>query len=64
MIEAVGEQYLSTYFRKCRELLKPNGLALIQAITIEDARYVKALNTVDYIKRYIFPVVLFHVSVS
>lgn len=55
MIEAVGEQYLSTYFNKCRSLLKPNGLGLIQAITIEDARYKKALNTVDYIKRYIFP---------
>lgn len=54
MIEAVGEQYLSTYFTKCYQLLKPNGLALIQAITIEDARYSKALNTVDYIKRYIF----------
>ena len=55
MIEAVGEQYLSTYFNKCRSLLKSNGLGLIQAITIEDARYKKALNTVDYIKRYIFP---------
>ena len=55
MIEAVGEQYLPTYFKKCYELLKPNGLALIQAITIEDARYEKALATVDYIKRYIFP---------
>lgn len=55
MIEAVGEQYLATYFNKCRELLKPNGLAIIQAITIEDARYKKALHTVDYIKRYIFP---------
>jgi len=55
MIEAVGEPYLPTYFQQCRNLLKPNGLALIQAITIEDARYVKALNTVDYIKRYIFP---------
>ncbi|ENU26736.1 SAM-dependent methyltransferase [Acinetobacter modestus] len=55
MIEAVGEQYLSTYFNKCRSLLKPNSLGLIQAITIEDARYKKALNTVDYIKRYIFP---------
>ena len=55
MIEAVGEQYLSTYFNKCRSLLKPNGLGLIQATTIEDARYKKALNTVDYIKRYIFP---------
>lgn len=55
MIEAVGEPYLATYFQQCRNLLKPNGLALIQAITIEDARYKKALNTVDYIKRYIFP---------
>lgn len=55
MIEAVGEQYLSTYFNKCRSLLKPTGLGLIQAITIEDARYKKALSTVDYIKRYIFP---------
>ncbi len=51
MIEAVGEPYLPTYFQQCRNLLKPNGLALIQAITIEDARYKKALNTVDYIKR-------------
>ncbi|PVZ83166.1 class I SAM-dependent methyltransferase [Serratia sp. S1B] len=55
MIEAVGEQYLPTYFQKCRKLLKPKGLAFIQAITIEDARYQKALKTVDFIKRYIFP---------
>ncbi|ENX07407.1 MULTISPECIES: SAM-dependent methyltransferase [Acinetobacter] len=55
MIEAVGEQYLPTYFSQCRSLLKPHGLGLIQAITIEDARYKKALQTVDYIKRYIFP---------
>ena len=55
MIEAVGEEYLPTYFNICYDLLKPNGLALIQAITIEDARYEKALATVDYIKRYIFP---------
>lgn len=55
MIEAVGEQYLSNYFNQCRSLLKPNGLGLIQAITIEDARYKKALHSVDYIKRYIFP---------
>ncbi|WP_438938534.1 SAM-dependent methyltransferase, partial [Aeromonas caviae] len=55
MIEAVGEQYLSTYFKQCRNLLKPNGLALIQAITIEDKRYEQALKTVDFIKRYIFP---------
>jgi cyclopropane-fatty-acyl-phospholipid synthase len=36
-------------------LLKPDGLALIQAITIEDFRYANALKSVDFIKRYIFP---------
>jgi cyclopropane-fatty-acyl-phospholipid synthase len=55
MIEAVGAQYLPIYFAKCQELLKHNGLALIQAITIEDSRYHTALQRVDYIKRYIFP---------
>ncbi|MCU4529200.1 cyclopropane-fatty-acyl-phospholipid synthase [Acinetobacter sp. P1(2023)] len=55
MVEAVGAQYLPTYFDQCKTLLKPKGLAFIQAITIEDFRYKKALNTVDYIKRYIFP---------
>ncbi|MDJ0957941.1 MAG: cyclopropane-fatty-acyl-phospholipid synthase family protein [Arenicellales bacterium] len=55
MIEAVGHQYLDTYFAKCSSLLKPDGLALIQAITIEDYRYEKSLRSVDFIKRYIFP---------
>ncbi len=55
MIEAVGHQYLSQYFATCQRLLKPNGLGLIQAITIEDTRYKTALNSVDFIKRYIFP---------
>ncbi|GAA4345340.1 SAM-dependent methyltransferase [Kangiella taiwanensis] len=55
MIEAVGHHYLDTYIKKCSELLKSNGLALIQAITIEDRRYKQALKSVDFIKRYIFP---------
>jgi cyclopropane-fatty-acyl-phospholipid synthase len=55
MIEAVGHQYLETYFAKLGSLLKPGGCALIQAITIEDHRYVQALEAVDFIKRYIFP---------
>jgi cyclopropane-fatty-acyl-phospholipid synthase len=55
MIEAIGHQYLDTYTEKCTSLLKPNGLALIQAITIEDHRYQQALKSVDFIKRYIFP---------
>lgn len=55
MIEAVGHHYLETYLKKCSQLLKPNGLGLIQAITIEDQRYEQALKSVDFIKKYIFP---------
>jgi len=55
MIEAVGHHYLDTYLKQCAALLKPNGLALIQAITIEDRYYYQALKSVDFIKRYIFP---------
>jgi len=55
MIEAVGHQYYGTYFAKVSKLLKPDGLACIQAITITDQRFESAKNSVDFIQRYIFP---------
>lgn len=55
MIEAVGHHYYDAYFRKCSELLEPEGLMLLQAITIADQRYESARDSVDFIKRYIFP---------
>ena len=55
MIEAIGHQYLDTYFRKVGELLTDDGMALVQAITIEDHRYAQALRSVDFIKRHVFP---------
>ncbi|MFA6179253.1 MAG: cyclopropane-fatty-acyl-phospholipid synthase family protein [Candidatus Methylopumilus sp.] len=55
MIEAVGHAFYDTYFAKCADLLKPEGMALIQAITIADQRYESAKNSVDFIQRYIFP---------
>lgn len=55
MIEAIGHQYLDTYFEKCASLLKPEGMMLLQAITIADQRYQQALRSVDFIKRHIFP---------
>ena len=55
MIEAVGAEYYEQYFRGCSSLLKPDGLMLIQAITIPAQRYQYALNSVDFIQRYIFP---------
>jgi len=55
MIEAVGYQFYDVYFSKISALLKPDGLALIQAITIADQRYESAKKSVDFIQRYIFP---------
>ena len=55
MVEAVGHAYLDRYFSKCSALLKPNGMMLLQAITIRDQLYEAALRSVDFIQRFIFP---------
>lgn len=55
MIEAVGWKFYNTFFSHCCSLLKPEGTALIQAITIADQRYDQARKDVDFIQRYIFP---------
>lgn len=55
MIEAIGSSLYREYFRKCGELLKPDGLMLIQAITIADQNYAASQRSVDFIQRYIFP---------
>lgn len=55
MIEAVGLNFLETYFEKCSSLLKPTGQMLLQGITIRDQFYESAKNNVDFIQRYIFP---------
>lgn len=55
MIEAIGHQFYDAYFAQCSRLLKPNGMMLLQAITIVDQRYASAIKSVDFIQRYIFP---------
>ncbi len=55
MIEAVGERHLNTYFRACAQLLKPQGMMLLQAITIADQKYDQYRSEVDFIQHYIFP---------
>lgn len=55
MIEAIDHGLIDTYFRKCGDLLKPDGAMLIQAITIADQRYEEYRRSVDFIQRYIFP---------
>lgn len=55
MIEAVGHRYYPTFFETLMKRLKPEGVALVQAITIADQRYESARRAVDFIQRYIFP---------
>jgi len=55
MIEAVGPQFLDSYLSQISNLLKPDGLALVQAINMPEQRYERALKNVDFIQRYIFP---------
>ncbi len=55
MIEAVGYNYLPDFFRKCSELLKEDGMMLLQAITLSDQHYKQYLKGVDFIQSHIFP---------
>jgi cyclopropane-fatty-acyl-phospholipid synthase len=55
MIEAVGHEYLPSYFSKISDLLTSDGAALIQGITMPDHRYGQYLKEVDYIRTRVFP---------
>ena len=55
MIEAVGLEYLDTYFAKITEVLAPGGTAVVQAITMPHHRVLETRNTYTWIHKYIFP---------
>lgn len=55
MIEAVGHEYLPSYFAKISDLLSAQGAAMIQGITMPDHRYKQYLREVDYIRTRVFP---------
>ncbi|WP_411358320.1 class I SAM-dependent methyltransferase [Pseudidiomarina salilacus] len=55
MIEAVGRQFMPTYFQTCSRLLKPNGKMALQAITIADQRMKSYAYSVDFIQQHVFP---------
>ena len=55
MIEAVGQNYLKSYFKKIKENLVQNGTVAIQAITIDDKFYDRYKTKTDFIQKYIFP---------
>jgi cyclopropane-fatty-acyl-phospholipid synthase len=55
MLEAVGHRYLGTYFSALDRLLAPDGLAVVQVITIPDQRERSYRRRPDFIQRAIFP---------
>lgn len=55
MIEAVGAQYLDTYFNKIQSVLKPDGVLALQAIVCPDSRFESFKKNVDFIQKHIFP---------
>ncbi|KMZ13484.1 S-adenosyl-L-methionine dependent methyltransferase [Candidatus Burkholderia humilis] len=55
MFEAVGEAFWPRYFRTLRACLKPGARALVQSITIGDARFEAYRASSDFIRETIFP---------
>lgn len=56
MLEAVGKEYLETYFKCIHNLLKEDGgIACFQCITMPEGRYDAYAKSDDFIRRYIFP---------
>ena len=55
MIEAVGHQYLDSFFACCGKLLKPNGLLALQAITVPNRWYAQHKHKATFINQYVFP---------
>ena len=55
MIEAVGWQYFDTFFRRCAALLEPDGLMLLQAITIDDRFYELEKAARSFANTQVFP---------
>jgi cyclopropane-fatty-acyl-phospholipid synthase len=54
MIEAVGYEFLPSFFKQCNDRLKEGGKLLIQSITIADQRFDHYKSNVDFIQLYIF----------
>jgi len=55
MFEAVGTEYWDIYFNKIHKVLKHDGKALIQTITIDEEVFEGYKKRVDFIQKYIFP---------
>jgi len=55
MLEAVGHEFLGSYFAQINRLLQPHGLAAVQVITCPNPLYAEYRRSVDWIQKHIFP---------
>jgi len=55
MLEAVGHDYLPTYFEAAYNLLKPGGKMCFQVITTPNKSYDEYRKGCDFIQKHIFP---------
>ena len=55
MLEAVGHDFLPTFFDRCNDWLKPSGKMVHQIILSPDSRYEEFKSGVDWIQKHIFP---------
>lgn len=55
MFEAVGREYWPVYFQKIHQVLKPEGRAGLQIITIQDDLFEDYQARTDFIQKYVFP---------
>jgi cyclopropane-fatty-acyl-phospholipid synthase len=55
MLEAVGEAYWPEFFAQLRERLRPDGIAVLQVISIAEPRFANYRLHPDFIQRHIFP---------
>lgn len=55
MLEAVGHEHLPVFFKRCDEILRPNGLLVLQVISMVDQKYEQYRKSCDWIQKYIFP---------
>ena len=56
MLEAVGQEYWLTFFANLRQRLTPQGIAVLQVITIDQSRFERYRRRPEFIQRYVFPV--------
>jgi len=55
MLEAVGYDYLPSFFQTCARVLRPGGRLALQSITMPDDRFAAYRRRVDWMQTYIFP---------